>query len=40
MGFAAAATVLHGLFARPNRPTAEDEANAERLVNGEPGGRS
>jgi formate dehydrogenase iron-sulfur subunit len=39
MGFAATATILHGLFARPNRVTPEDEANAERLVEGELEGR-
>ncbi len=35
MGFAAAAAVLHGLFARANRVSAEDEANAERLLRGD-----
>jgi len=39
MGFAAAASVLHGVFARPNRVTPEDTANAERLVEGGPGER-
>jgi formate dehydrogenase iron-sulfur subunit len=39
MGFAAAASVLHGIFARPNRVTPEDTANAERLVEGGPGER-
>ena len=33
MGFAAASSLLHGFFARPNRPTAEDEEHAEELVN-------
>jgi formate dehydrogenase iron-sulfur subunit len=32
MGLAAAGAVLHGLFARANRVSAEDEANAERLL--------
>jgi formate dehydrogenase iron-sulfur subunit len=32
IGFAAVTSVVHGLFARPNRVTPEDEANAERLV--------
>jgi formate dehydrogenase iron-sulfur subunit len=32
MGFAAAASVLHGVFAKANRVTPEDDANAERLV--------
>ena len=39
MGFAAAASVLHGIFARPNRVTPEDTANAERLVEDGPGER-
>jgi formate dehydrogenase iron-sulfur subunit len=38
MGFAAAASVLHGVFARPNRVEPQDTANAERLVDGGPGG--
>jgi formate dehydrogenase iron-sulfur subunit len=33
MGFVAAGSILHGLFTRPNRVAAEDEENAERLVN-------
>ncbi len=37
MGLAAAASILHGLFAKPNRPTEEDEENAERLVEGNGG---
>jgi formate dehydrogenase iron-sulfur subunit len=39
MGFAAAASVLHGIFAKPNRVTPEDTANAERLVEGAAGER-
>jgi formate dehydrogenase iron-sulfur subunit len=39
MGFAAAASVLHGIFAKPNRVTPEDTANAERLVEDAPGER-
>ena len=35
MGFAVAASVAHGLFARANRVTAEDEENAEKLIDGE-----
>jgi formate dehydrogenase iron-sulfur subunit len=32
MGFAAAASIFHGVFARPNRVSAEDDENAERLI--------
>jgi formate dehydrogenase iron-sulfur subunit len=39
MGFAAAASVLHGIFAKPNRVTPEDDANAERLVGNAVGDR-
>jgi formate dehydrogenase iron-sulfur subunit len=39
MGFAAAVAVVHGLFARANRVGAEDEANAERLLGRDGGGR-
>jgi len=39
MGFAAAVAVVHGLFARANRVTAEDQENAKRLVGGD-GGRT
>jgi len=39
MGFAAAASVLHGVFAKANRVTPEDTENAERLVEGSPGER-
>ncbi len=35
MGFAVAASVAHGLFARANKVTAEDEENAEKLIEGE-----
>jgi formate dehydrogenase iron-sulfur subunit len=35
MGLAAAAAVLHGLFARPDRVTPEDEAKAEDLIGGD-----
>src|ERR1700758_1121378 len=41
MGFAAVAAALHGLFARADRVTAEDEEKGEALVKGEPpGGRA
>jgi formate dehydrogenase iron-sulfur subunit len=41
MGFAAVAAALHGLFARADRVTAEDEDKGEALVKGEaPGGRA
>ena len=36
MGFAAMASVFHGAFAKANRVAPEDEANAERLVEGAP----
>jgi len=39
MGFAAAASIVHGLFAKPNRVAPEDEENAERLVDGHTAGR-
>jgi formate dehydrogenase iron-sulfur subunit len=35
MGFAAAVAVLHGLFARANRVTAQDDEGAKRLLEGE-----
>src|ERR1700722_17531752 len=35
MGFAAAVAVVHGLFARANRVSAEDDKNAEQLLHGE-----
>jgi formate dehydrogenase iron-sulfur subunit len=41
MTVAAAAVVLHGVFGRPNRVTAEDEDSAEKTVDGDaPGGRA
>jgi len=40
MGFAAAVAVLHGLFARANRVTAEDQENARRLLGDGKGGRT
>ena len=36
MGLAAAGSLLHGIFGRPNRVTEEDEENAENLVEGRP----
>jgi formate dehydrogenase iron-sulfur subunit len=38
MGLLAAGSVVHGLFARPNRVAPEDEAHAEQLVESPPGG--
>ncbi|TCZ55611.1 formate dehydrogenase subunit beta [Roseicella aquatilis] len=32
MGFMAVGSVIHGVFARPNRVSSEDEENAEKLV--------
>jgi formate dehydrogenase iron-sulfur subunit len=41
MGLAAAGAVLHGLFARANRVSAEDRANAQQLLDGnKPRGRA
>jgi len=41
MGLAAAAALIHGIFAKTNRVTREDEEQAERLVEGNtPGGRA
>ncbi|MGD0865834.1 MAG: formate dehydrogenase subunit beta [Rhizomicrobium sp.] len=41
MGFAAAAAVFHGLFARANRVTAEDQESAKRALRDDaPGGRT
>jgi formate dehydrogenase iron-sulfur subunit len=40
MGFAVAAAAVHGLFARANRVSAEDEKNAERFLRGEANGNS
>jgi formate dehydrogenase iron-sulfur subunit len=37
MGFAAAVAVVHGLFARANRVSAEDDENAKRLLRGDAG---
>uniref|UniRef100_UPI003C725151 formate dehydrogenase N subunit beta transmembrane domain-containing protein n=1 Tax=Roseomonas chloroacetimidivorans TaxID=1766656 RepID=UPI003C725151 len=36
MGFLAAGSLIHGVFARPNRVSHEDEENAEKLVEGKP----
>ncbi|MBE7220298.1 MAG: formate dehydrogenase subunit beta, partial [Caulobacteraceae bacterium] len=36
MGLAAAGSFLHGILGRANRVTREDEANAERIVDGKP----
>lgn len=38
MGLAAAATIAHGIFARPDRVTAEDEAAGQALAEGEEAG--
>jgi formate dehydrogenase iron-sulfur subunit len=41
MGMAAGIAVLHGIFARPNRVTPEDQENAKRLLQGDkPGDRA
>src|ERR1700723_203265 len=41
MGLAAAGAVLHGLFARANRVSAEDRENAQQLLDGnKPGGHA
>ncbi|MCR0984835.1 formate dehydrogenase subunit beta [Roseomonas populi] len=36
MGFLAAGSLIHGVFARPNRVTEEDDEHGERLVEGKP----
>ena len=40
MGFAAGVAVLHGLFARANRVSAEDQESAKRLLGDGKGGRA
>ena len=40
MGFAVAAAAVHGLFARANRVSAEDEKNAEQFLRGDANGNS